>query len=214
MLVKRMIAVAGCAALIVGAAWTATALASEMLVPPADDRPVASAMTTPTPAPGVEGTVTVPVGPGTHAPWYNTETTQSVPTTGAPFGWTIRMLAHMKQSGETSGTPFGWTVRMLAHMKKSGETTMPVIADGMSFGQWARSWAHPREGVESTGTLAPAFRPGARVGATRPRPHGPKTVTPGAVHRPTRGSATADTPSAAAAPGSMGGPAGMMGRRK
>jgi len=213
MLMKRMIAVAGCAALIVGAAWTATALASDMLVPPADDQPVASAMTTPTPAPGIEGTATAPVEPGTHAPWYTNDTTQSVSTTGAPFGWTIRMLAHMKQSGESSGTPFGWTVRMLAHMKKSGETTMPVIADGTPFGEWASSWAHRREGVESTGTLAPAMRSGARVGATRPKVHGPKMVNLGTAHRPTHGSTTAASPSAAA-PRSMGSPAGMMGRRK
>ena len=211
-MLKKKIAVAIGAALLVGTAWTATALAANTAIQPADVQPVA-AVTTGVVA-GHDGTATVPV----QAPWFSSDSTPSVPATGAPFGWTVRMMA---QSAEASNTPFGWTVRMLAHMKRSVETTMPAWIPGESFGQWVREWAHAGESVDPTVTIAPhPAGPMTRAAVAKVKARGPKMTGPGATHRAASAPMSSGTPVApmgsgtVSGSGPMSGSGGMMGSRR
>lgn len=123
---KKTIAVIIGAALVAFTAGTATASAL--------NGAYQASIGTPRPAVTTTSTVPVretsgspaPVAPG--APWMSPDTTSSVLTTGTPFGWTVRMLAHMAHGADATGAPFGRMISYMARVRNSECATIPVPA--------------------------------------------------------------------------------------
>lgn len=117
----------------------------------------------------------------TAASWRaSADSSASIPATGTPLGWTVRVMAQMRHSGEasgsveSSGTPFGDAVRTMAQDRtrdrlKDGTCTTSTVAPAGATIMTQEQARHATSGTaphmeQNSVTAGEAYGPGAGAG--------------------------------------------------